>query len=878
MSQWWERLWNWIVGQAKALRPSFLSKNPHFNFISVHYFWIIFLSLLGSVIIYSSGRQNVDYIDALFFSSGASTQAGLNTIDFNRLNTFQQVVCYIIPMMANPITINSFVVFLRLYWFEKRFQNLVSEARAKRGTMSKSKTRPKDDIVDAERGVNGRSITVMHNGQPSRMTNDGILLNSNAKYEQDSGSSAMSGAGSANGNAHSAPQDARRSGITFAETVKRSDGLGEDAAKLPPAKSEEEQHLAILKRQREDVEVLRIPGRLEAEQGLRPERVERGEHDDPATLEATRSRVSEFRPQAITIEEPDREMMRAAKEASDTIAGEAKAVAGALSFLRPRKPRFMSEKDTKIHHEEDAIHAGRWRVQRRQTINALKTALTGDKDEGTPYLSWEPTIGRNSAFPDLSEEQREELGGIEYRSLKTLALVLTWYFWGFSILGIIGLVPWILNVNRWGEVVDAAAQNRTWWGFFTANSAFMDLGFTLTPDSMNSFNTAVWPLLLMCFLIVIGNTGFPVMLRFIIWIMSLVVPRGTGLYEELRFLLDHPRRCFTLLFPSGATWWLFWLLIILNGLDVIFFIVLDLGTGPVTTMPAGIKLLNGLFEAASTRTAGFSCVNLAELHPGVQVSYMIMMYISVFPIAISVRRTNVYEEQSLGIYGGGRDDIDEQAHGSDLSYVGAHLRRQLSFDLWYIFVGMFILAISEGPKVMAHEFGMFEILFEIISAYGTVGMSLGYPGVNASLCSQFTVVGKLVLIAMMIRGRHRGLPYGLDRAILLPSEALNAKEAADSEARMARQQSHASVTTNGARGTPARRRRSLSGERAGMLFTSFLHPGPPKMDMPGHNPLHRRSTSQGTEDPEPYARSSSRFDAGQEFGSSPPRPRHMSTT
>jgi hypothetical protein len=31
------------------------------------------------------------------------------------------------------------------------------------------------------------------------------------------------------------------------------------------------------------------------------------------------------------------------------------------------------------------------------------------------------------------------------------------------------------------------------------------------------------------------------------------------------------------LFPSGATWWLFWLLIILNGLDVIFFIVLDVG-------------------------------------------------------------------------------------------------------------------------------------------------------------------------------------------------------------------------------------------------------------------------------------------------------------
>ncbi len=130
---------------------------------------------------------------------------------------------------------------------------------------------------------------------------------------------------------------------------------------------------------------------------------------------------------------------------------------------------------------------------------------------------------------------------------------------------------------RTGAIVDSAGQNRAWWGIFTPNSAFTDLGYTLTPDSMNSFNSAVFPLLLMSFLIVIGNTGFPVMLRFLIWLLSLLIPRESGLWEELRFLLDHPRRCFTLLFPSGATWWLFWLLVILNGIDLLFFIILDVG-------------------------------------------------------------------------------------------------------------------------------------------------------------------------------------------------------------------------------------------------------------------------------------------------------------
>ena len=95
---------------------------------------------------------------------------------------------------------------------------------------------------------------------------------------------------------------------------------------------------------------------------------------------------------------------------------------------------------------------------------------------------------------------------------------------------------------------------------------------------MISFQTAIFPLLFGSFLIIIGNTGFPCMLRLVIWILAKLVPKGTAIWEELRFLLDHPRRCFTLLFPSKATWWLFWILVLLNGLDLIFFIILDVSS------------------------------------------------------------------------------------------------------------------------------------------------------------------------------------------------------------------------------------------------------------------------------------------------------------
>ena len=173
------------------------------------------------------------------------------------------------------------------------------------------------------------------------------------------------------------------------------------------------------------------------------------------------------------------------------------------------------------------------------------------------------------------------------------------------------------------------------------------------------------------------------------------------------------------------------------------------------------------------------------------------MYISVFPIAISVRRTNVYEEKSLGIYGGAAEDSQDE---KEPSYVGAHLRRQLSFDLWYLFLGFFVVAIAEGNRLQntnEYAFTMFSCLFEIVSAYGTVGLSLGYPNIDSSFSTEFSVVSKLVIIAMMIRGRHRGLPYELDRAILLPSESLHQKEDVDAARRMQRRNSSLSATHPG---------------------------------------------------------------------------------
>lgn len=741
-----------------------------FNFITLHYLYMIGMSLLLSVIIYGMG--GMAYIDALFFASGACTQSGLNTIDVDLIRTGQQLVLYLGGMMCNPIVVHSFVVFVRLYWFEKRFKDWVRDARSLRRTKSRARnnTISKEDAEQGspQPGVGGRVIQVLrHTGRSGHPDADQEKV----------------GDVEPNGKAVESSDTASPRPDRHPDRPGPLRALSSDNEMPLPLQLSPEQHIRFLENQRHPKDTaLRIPSPREFERGGRPESVDT---DDSGDGGGGLVRQTTSNPEQNTAEPAPRGEGTAAR--GHIIIDEPQLLRERTRDRTSTLPRLNTRQSTNPRAEV----LPSVKTRRSNTFSSLRRANTARSIEAAPYLSYQPTIGRNSFFVNLTQEQREELGGVEYRALKTLALILVIYFFGFHLLGLICLVPWILHTDTYGRVVEAQGQGRVWWGIFTSASAFNDLGFTLTNNSMISFAYAIFPLLLMTFLIVIGNTGFPCMLRLLIWLSSKCVPVGSAVWEELHFLLDHPRRCFTLLFPRGATWWLFAILIILNGIDLLFFFILDLNDPTVTSLPGGIRFVDGLFQASSTRTAGFAVVNLADLHPAIQVSYLIMMYISVFPIAISMRRTNVYEEKSLGIYGRPEDE-DGDDDGKEPSYVGAHLRRQLSFDLWYIFLGMFIIAVVEGGQLQntnEYAFTLFSVLFEIVSAYGTVGMSLGYPTINASFSAEFHTLSKLVIIAMQIRGRHRGLPYELDRAILLPSESLHATEAQESERIMRRRRS-----------------------------------------------------------------------------------------
>lgn len=227
-----------------------------------------------------------------------------------------------------------------------------------------------------------------------------------------------------------------------------------------------------------------------------------------------------------------------------------------------------------------------------------------------------------------------------------------------------------------------------------------NLGLTLTPDSMVSFRDAAWPLLVMTFLAFAGNTFYPCFLRLLIWIISKLSPSGSSLQESTRFLLDHPRRCYTLLFPSTATWTLATILIILNFIDTLLIIVLDLDNPEVNVLAVGPRIMAAIFQSASSRHTGTATFNLANVNPAVQFSLLVMMYISVYPIAISIRMSESYEEKPVGLYSA-EESVDER--NDSKTYMINHMRNQLSFDLWYVFLGVFCICIGESKRIMNNE-------------------------------------------------------------------------------------------------------------------------------------------------------------------------------
>lgn len=226
-------------------------------------------------------------------------------------------------------------------------------------------------------------------------------------------------------------------------------------------------------------------------------------------------------------------------------------------------------------------------IHRTMTLPKVATSTdtvdTTNDAKSVGYISFDAVVGRNSHFHDLTKDEHDELGGVEYRALKALFWIVLLYWIGAQILAFIVAGPYLNAGGRYAYVFNPESANviqpvNLWWyTIFNCVSAFSNTGMSLVDTSMVPFQYAYVWIVIIIILIFTGNTAFPIFLRFTIWWLSKIVPVSSRLHETLKFLLDHPRRCFVYLFPSTQTWFLVMVMVVLTLIDFVSFMVLDIG-------------------------------------------------------------------------------------------------------------------------------------------------------------------------------------------------------------------------------------------------------------------------------------------------------------
>lgn len=260
----------------------------------------------------------------------------------------------------------------------------------------------------------------------------------------------------------------------------------------------------------------------------------------------------------------------------------------------------------------------------------------------------------------------------------------------------------------WGEAA--------WHGFFHAVSAFNNAGFSTWGASVMGFAGDAWVLGPLMLAIVIGGLGFPVL-------HELVLKRERS-HRSMHTVLT--------LWGSAA--------LVLLGALVIFLAEMN---NPQTLGPMAwtAQALTALFSSVSARTAGFNAVDVGQLSPESLVLHYALMFIGggSAGTAGGVKVTTFFV-LLLIVWNEIRGNQDVEFRGRRIATT---VQRQ----------ALTILVLSGAVIVLAMlvimpmtSLAIDKVLFEVISAFATVGLSTG-------ITAQLPPAGQLVLVVLMFTGR-----------------------------------------------------------------------------------------------------------------------------
>ena len=83
--------------------------------------------------------------------------------------------------------------------------------------------------------------------------------------------------------------------------------------------------------------------------------------------------------------------------------------------------------------------------------------------------------------------------------------------------------------------------------------------------------------------------------------------------STLEFVLNYLRRVYTKFSPSRPTWWLLFMLVLLNSIDWLLFEILSIGNPIIEAILIGPRILDGLFQAIGMSAIPARCLSIETL-------------------------------------------------------------------------------------------------------------------------------------------------------------------------------------------------------------------------------------------------------------------------
>lgn len=275
---------------------------------------------------------------------------------------------------------------------------------------------------------------------------------------------------------------------------------------------------------------------------------------------------------------------------------------------------------------------------------------------------------------------------------------------------------------------------------FHAVSAFCNAGFDIMGNfrggsSVSAFASDPLVLITLSCLVIIGGIGFIVWTDVFLMIVSKIRGKNDPMRQGPWLITESASRLsayskfvlivtlILLVFGSGFTLLCEW-------------------NGAFADMSAGDKVLNAFFHSVSLRTAGFASVPNSNAGTPVKIMSVLLMFVGGASGStaggVKVSTIGVFVYSVFVIMTTGRDHV-------------VLFKRRIRQDvilrsMAIVITGIAIVFAATCILALTNDVTAMEAVYEAVSAYATVGLTLGVtPGLN--------LAGKVLIIVLMFLGR-----------------------------------------------------------------------------------------------------------------------------